>query len=75
MIWTVIFGIAYLWFKLSDKITPIRSKEEDELVGLDLPEMGVLAYPEFALRGSQQSASDGATAPARVPMGEPTAVD
>lgn len=49
-IWFVMGAIAYVWFKLSDKITPIRSKEEDELVGLDLPEMGVLAYPEFAHR-------------------------
>ena len=25
----------------------IRSKEADEIVGLDEPEMGVYAYPEF----------------------------
>jgi hypothetical protein len=25
----------------------IRSKEEDEMVGLDIPEVGVHAYPEF----------------------------
>lgn len=49
-IWIVMGGIAYLWFKLSNRITPIRSKEEDELAGLDLPEMGVLAYPEFIHR-------------------------
>jgi Amt family ammonium transporter len=55
VIWTVIFGIAFLWFKLSDKISPIRSKEEDELVGLDLPEMGVLAYPEFGGHGGVPS--------------------
>jgi len=48
VLWTVMFGIAYGWFKLSNLITPIRSKEEDELIGLDLPEMGVLAYPEFS---------------------------
>jgi ammonium transporter, Amt family len=47
VIWTVFLGLAYLYFKLSDKITPIRSKEEDELAGLDLPEMGVYAYPAF----------------------------
>ena len=46
-IWVVMGGFVYLWFKLSDKLTPIRSKAEDELVGLDLPEMGVLGYPEF----------------------------
>ena len=48
VLWTVMFAIVYGWFKLSNLITPIRSKEEDELVGLDLPEMGVLAYPEFS---------------------------
>lgn len=26
----------------------IRSNQEDEVAGLDLPEMGVLAYPDFA---------------------------
>jgi len=49
MIWTVIFGVAFGFFKLQDKFLKggIRSKEEDEIEGLDLPEMGVLAYPEF----------------------------
>jgi Amt family ammonium transporter len=46
-LWTVMFAMAYVWFKLSDKITPIRSAEADEIGGLDLPEMGALAYPEF----------------------------
>ncbi len=47
---TVMFGIAYTFFKLQHKLTKggIRSSEEDELGGLDLPEMGVLAYPEFS---------------------------
>jgi Amt family ammonium transporter len=57
VIWTVIFGIAFAYFKLSNLITPIRSKEEDELIGLDLPEMGVLAYPEFAKEASASSVS------------------
>jgi Amt family ammonium transporter len=47
VIWTVMFGLAFAWFKLSNKITPIRSAEADEIGGLDLPEMGALAYPEF----------------------------
>ena len=29
----------------------IRSSREDEIAGLDLPEMGVLAYPEFTNSG------------------------
>jgi Amt family ammonium transporter len=57
VIFVVMGGIAFLWFKLSNLITPIRSKEEDELVGLDLPEMGVLAYPEFAKEASSAGIS------------------
>jgi len=46
---TVIFGIAYGFFKLQDRFMKggIRSTEADEIEGLDLPEIGVLAYPEF----------------------------
>jgi len=53
VIWTVILGIAYGFFKIQDSISKargkggIRSKEEDEIAGLDIPEMGVAAYPEF----------------------------
>jgi Amt family ammonium transporter len=53
VLWTVIFGVAYAFFKTQDTISKsrgkggIRSKEADEIAGLDLPEMGVLAYPEF----------------------------
>ena len=52
VIWTVIFGIAFAFFKIQNALTKggIRSKEEDEIMGLDLPEMGVSAYPEFNLR-------------------------
>ena len=52
VIWTVIFGIAFAFFKIQNALTKggIRSEEEDELAGLDLPEMGVLAYPEFVGR-------------------------
>jgi len=51
IILTVIFGIAYGFFKIQNAVTKggIRSKEEDEIMGLDLPEMGVAAYPEFSL--------------------------
>jgi len=34
----------WTWFKISNKITPIRVKAEDEIGGLDIPEMGVLGY-------------------------------
>ena len=41
------FVMAYVWFKISDKITPIRVSRETEIEGLDVPEMGALAYPDF----------------------------
>ena len=41
------FAMAYVWFKLSDLITPIRVSEEAEREGLDVPEMGALGYPDF----------------------------
>jgi ammonium transporter, Amt family len=46
---TVIFGIAYAFFSIQNKLTKggIRSSAEDEIAGLDMGEMGVLAYPEF----------------------------
>jgi Amt family ammonium transporter len=40
-------GVGYLFFKFQDKIQGIRSKPEDELAGLDFPEMGVMAYPDL----------------------------
>ncbi|MBA3287075.1 MAG: ammonium transporter [Acidimicrobiia bacterium] len=53
VLWTVIFGVAYAFFKIQDSVSKsmgkggIRSLPADEEAGLDLPEMGVLAYPEF----------------------------
>jgi Amt family ammonium transporter len=43
------FVMAYAWFKFSNLITPLRVSKEDELTGLDAPEMGVLGYPEFSV--------------------------
>ncbi len=46
VICTVIFGIAYAFFTIQNKVMKggIRSSAEDEIQGLDVPEMGVLAY-------------------------------
>jgi Amt family ammonium transporter len=46
---TVMFGIVLAFFKIQNAIMKggIRSEQADELAGLDLPEMGALAYPEF----------------------------
>jgi Amt family ammonium transporter len=45
----VVFGfiMAYVWFKISNLITPIRVPAEVETQGLDIPEMGVPGYPDF----------------------------
>ena len=43
------FAMAYAWFKVSNLITPIRVDKEIELEGLDGPEMGALAYPDFPI--------------------------
>lgn len=39
-----VFIVMYLFFKISNKITPIRVKAADEMAGLDIPEMGVHGY-------------------------------
>ena len=46
---TVMFGLAYAFFAIQNAVTKggIRPTAETELDGLDLEEMGVLAYPEF----------------------------
>jgi Amt family ammonium transporter len=43
------FVMAYVWFKLSNFIFPLRVTKEVEMEGLDAPEMGVLGYPEFSV--------------------------
>jgi Amt family ammonium transporter len=49
VICTVMLGLAYVFFRIQHALIKdggIRSKVDDELEGLDGPEMGVLAYPE-----------------------------
>ena len=45
-------GIALAFFKIQNAITKggIRSEPADEEAGLDLPEMGVLAYDNLSVR-------------------------
>ena len=47
----VVFGfvMAFVWFKISNLITPIRVPENVEREGLDIPEMGAYGYPEFVV--------------------------
>jgi ammonium transporter, Amt family len=43
------FGLSYAFLKLLDKVWGLRVKPEDELAGLDVPEMGVPAYPDMQM--------------------------
>ncbi len=47
------FGISFVFFKILDKVWGLRVAPEDELEGLDIPEMGVLAYPDMPLTRSE----------------------
>jgi ammonium transporter, Amt family len=50
IVWGI--GTSWLFWKTLDKIMKIRVKPEHEIAGLDLPEMGVLAYPDFQISSS-----------------------
>ncbi|MBI3541264.1 MAG: ammonium transporter [Deltaproteobacteria bacterium] len=46
----VYIGIAaYIVFKVINAITPLRNTDEEQIMGLDIPEIGVEGYPEFSL--------------------------
>jgi Amt family ammonium transporter len=51
IVWGI--GSSWIFWKILDKIMKIRVDAADEIAGLDLPEMGVLAYPDFLLSTSQ----------------------
>ena len=44
-----IFGISWLFFKMQDAVMGIRVSPETEIEGLDIPEVGALAYPDFSV--------------------------
>ena len=74
VIWTVIFGIAFTFFKIQNTVMKggIRPPAEEELMGMDLPEMGALAYPEF-VHHEQLGTGPGGSAfsEAAAPVGAP----
>lgn len=49
LIWA--FGVSYLFFRILDRLVPMRTSAEAELEGLDVSETGVLAYPDFPVAG------------------------
>ena len=77
----IVFAVvmAYVWFKVSDLITPLRVPAETEIEGLDGPEMGVLGYPDFQLHPSTTPSyaamSPVARSSVEVPAGKKAALD
>ena len=47
----VLFGLVFswAWFHIANRYVPMRVSRDVELEGLDGPELGALAYPDFAL--------------------------
>jgi Amt family ammonium transporter len=45
VVWCSLACIAF--FKVLDRTIGMRAKADDEVAGLDLPEVGALAYPDF----------------------------
>ena len=43
------FGVSFIFYKVLDKVWGIRVAPEAELEGLDIPEMGVYAYPDMQM--------------------------
>jgi Amt family ammonium transporter len=70
----VMGGIAYAFFKIQNALTRggIRPTAEVELQGVDIPEMGVLAYPEFF--GSSPHVEAGTPGDGHTPMPDPVPV-
>ena len=54
----LIFSISFIFGLLVDAIVGQRVSAKAELEGLDIPEMGVLCYPEFVLKPDAVMAGD-----------------
>jgi len=51
----IIGALAFVWFKISNLITPLRARRDFEIGGLDLPETGAECYPDFHLTEKSSS--------------------
>jgi len=52
-----IFAASWAFFKVCDMVMGLRVAPEVEIEGLDIPEMGALAYPDFSLVPSHSGGS------------------
>jgi Amt family ammonium transporter len=48
-VFVFVFGMFYAFFKVCAAIWGIRVSAEAEMEGIDIPEVGALAYPDFSL--------------------------
>ena len=69
IVWT--FGAMWLFWKVQKMFMDIRVSPEVEIGGLDIPEMGALAYPEFAVSGAGYGGDYEAASPAAAPVAAP----
>lgn len=44
------FGLSFIIFKVLDAVIGLRVSEEEEIMGLDICEHGIRAYPEYLMR-------------------------
>jgi Amt family ammonium transporter len=58
-----IFSVSWVFFKAMDMVMGMRVSAEEEMEGLDVPEMGVHGYPEVQGPSSLVRHLPGATAP------------
>ena len=58
-----IFAVSWVFFKAMDMVMGMRVSAEEEMEGLDVPEMGVHGYPEVQGPSSLVRHLPGATAP------------
>ena len=51
--------LAWSWFSVASFLVPMRSKRQDEIVGLDIPEVGAEAYSDYHLTDASSPAVEG----------------
>jgi len=54
-----IFAISWAFFKVQDLVMGLRVSAETEIEGLDIPEVGALAYPDFSVLPAHGSVGGG----------------
>jgi ammonium transporter, Amt family len=63
------WGVTWVIFKIAKNFMQIRVSPEVEIQGLDVPEFGVLAYPDFVLTSTHVGGHGSVTSAAAPPVG------